>query len=99
MKSWQIALVGLAALVMAGCRANSNNTMYLEHELRMQEDEIFRLRACLDACEAEVEALRRGDAGDDFDSQRGSGLFGGLGGLGGPALTREKDDADASTDD
>ena len=44
MKPWQFALVGLALLATAGCRSDPAIPI-LERELRLQEDEIYRLRA------------------------------------------------------
>jgi hypothetical protein len=46
MKSWSFAVVGLACLIVAGCRADPNIAL-LERELRLQEDEIYRLRGAV----------------------------------------------------
>lgn len=54
MKSWPFAVVGLACLVAAGCRTDPN-ILLLERELRIQEDEIYRLRGVVEDYQ---EALR-----------------------------------------
>jgi hypothetical protein len=60
----KIRLVALGAsllLAAAGCRTDPN-TVLLERELRLQEDEIFRLRDCLEDCQAALESARRKSA-------------------------------------
>ncbi len=47
MKPWQFAVVGLALLATAGCRSDPAVAI-LERELRLKEDEIYRLRATVD---------------------------------------------------
>ena len=47
MKTWQVALLGVALLATAGCRSNQAIPL-LERQLRLQEDEIYRLRAQLE---------------------------------------------------
>ena len=47
MKPWQFAVVSLALLATTGCRSDPAVPI-LERELRRKEDEIYRLRACLD---------------------------------------------------
>ena len=63
MKSRQLIVVAAACLVAAGCRADPN-TVLLERQLRLQEDEIYRLRACvedyqeaLDVCDGDGTVL------------------------------------------
>lgn len=51
MKSWQLSVVGLACLVAAGCRTDPNMVL-LERELRLQEDEIYRLRGVVEEYQA-----------------------------------------------
>ncbi len=51
MKSWQLSVVGLACLVAAGCRTDPNIVL-LERELRLQEDEIYRLRGVVEDYQA-----------------------------------------------
>ncbi len=48
MKPWNMALLGLTLLAIAGCRSDPAVPI-LERQLRLQEDEIYRLRAQLDA--------------------------------------------------
>jgi hypothetical protein len=47
MKPWQFAVVALALLATAGCRSDPAVPI-LERQLRLQEDEIYRLRAKVD---------------------------------------------------
>ena len=47
MRTWQFAVVGLALLATAGCRSDPAVPI-LERELRLKEDEIYRLRAVVD---------------------------------------------------
>ena len=49
MKPWQFAVVGLALLATAGCRSDPAVAI-LERQLRLQEDEIYRLRAPSETC-------------------------------------------------
>jgi hypothetical protein len=70
MRTLRFAAICLAVLV-AGCRAN-NSTVLLERDLRMQEDKIYQLQACLDDAQAareatirENEALKQELAGGD----------------------------------
>jgi len=70
----KIRLVALGAsllLAAAGCRTDPN-TVLLERELRLQEDEIFRLRDCLDDCQAALESARRKNAA--LEQGSGSGV-------------------------
>jgi hypothetical protein len=46
MKTWPFAVVGLICLALAGCRTDPNIVL-LERENRLQEDEIYRLRAVI----------------------------------------------------
>src|SRR5262245_39995449 len=60
MKTVYLAL--LASILGAGC-ANKNTITLLERDLRLQEDEIYRLQCCIDQCEQEHEStLRENDA-------------------------------------
>jgi hypothetical protein len=61
MKSWQLAVVGLFCLVAAGCRTDPNIAL-LERELRLQEDEIYRLRGVVEEYQAALRS-RGEDAG------------------------------------
>ena len=47
MKPWKLVLAGLALLVIAGCRSDPAIPV-LERELRLKEDEIYRLRATVE---------------------------------------------------
>ena len=47
MKPWNMALAGLALLTIAGCRSDPAIPV-LERELRLKEDEIYRLQAMVD---------------------------------------------------
>jgi hypothetical protein len=47
MKSWHLFIVGSALLATAGCRSDPAIPI-LERQLRLKEDEIYRLRATLD---------------------------------------------------
>jgi hypothetical protein len=60
----KIRLVALGAsllLAALGCRTDPNMVL-LERELRLQEDEIFRLRHCVEECQAALAATRRESA-------------------------------------
>ncbi len=57
MKTWQIALLGLASLAVAGCQTDPNNAL-LERELFQKENEIYQLRDQLEDCRAELQSLR-----------------------------------------
>ncbi len=46
MKTWQIAVMGIMFLVLAGCRADPAVTL-LERQNRMLEDEVYRLRGMM----------------------------------------------------
>jgi hypothetical protein len=62
MKSWQFALLGGALLAIAGCRTNPAIPL-LERQLRLQEDEIYRLRA-------EIEDRQDSDSSCRHQSER-----------------------------
>ena len=47
MKLWPIAVIGLSCLLLSGCRTDPAIQL-LERDNRRLEDEIYRLRACLD---------------------------------------------------
>lgn len=55
MNSWQLAVVALALLAVAGCRTDPNIAL-LERELRLQEDEIYRLRDCIKDYQAALQS-------------------------------------------
>ncbi len=59
MKSWQLAVVGLACLALAGCQTDPNIAL-LERELRFQEDEIYRLRDVVEDYQAALKSCREG---------------------------------------
>ena len=50
MKSWQLAVVALALLGLAGCRTDPNIVL-LERENRLLEDEVYRLREIVQDCQ------------------------------------------------
>jgi hypothetical protein len=58
MKPWQFALVATACLVAAGCRTDPNIVL-LERELRLQEDEIYRLQAVVEDYQAALRACEQ----------------------------------------
>ncbi len=63
MKPWQTAVVGLAFLAIAGCRVDPSIPI-LERELRLKEDEIYRLRGMLeDMQDCPVTCREHGDGG------------------------------------
>lgn len=51
MKLWPIAVVGLTCLIFAGCRTDPRIAL-VERDNRRLEDEIYRLRACLEDYES-----------------------------------------------
>ena len=57
MKTWQIVVVGLLSLALAGCQTDPNIAL-LEQDNRRKEDEIYRLREQLEDCQAELQAAR-----------------------------------------
>ena len=57
MKSWPFTVVGLVCLVAAGCRTDPSITL-LERELRIQEDEIYRLRGVVEDYQAALRSCR-----------------------------------------
>ncbi len=61
MKSWQFTLIGLALLAVAGCRSDPNIGP-LERELRLQEDELYRLQECIEDYRISLESARRESA-------------------------------------
>jgi len=71
MRIWQVALGASLLLAAAGCRTDPNIVL-LERELRLQEDEIFRLRDCLEDCQAALESARRKSAA--LKRESGSGV-------------------------
>jgi hypothetical protein len=82
MKTWLFACCGVAALLLSGCRSDPN-IVYLERELRLQEDELFRLQADFDdaerelcACKQENVSLRKRLAGGDEKSDLPAGITG-----------------------
>lgn len=68
MKSLPWSILGLVCLAVAGCRADPN-TALLERELRLQEDEIYRLKAKLSDYE-DVEVLPGGEGRPDGAGRR-----------------------------
>jgi len=71
MRIWQVALGASLLLAAAGCRTDPNIVL-LERELRLQEDEIFRLRDCLEDCQVALESARRKSAA--LQRESGSGV-------------------------
>jgi len=77
MKSWHFAVVGLVLLATAGCRSDPAVAV-LERELRLKEDEIYRLRAAVEnlqdsgACQQQSSASKR-DREDDRASPAAGG--------------------------
>jgi hypothetical protein len=61
MKTWLFACCGVVVILLSGCRTDPN-IVYLERELRLQEDELFRLEADLNDAEGELEACKRENA-------------------------------------
>ena len=57
MKSWQLAVVGLACLAVTGCRTDPNIAI-LERELRLQEDEMYRLREVVEEYQTALRSCR-----------------------------------------
>ena len=57
MKTWQIVVVGLVSLAVAGCQTDPNIVL-LEQDLRKKDDEIYRLQWQLEDCQAELQAAR-----------------------------------------
>jgi hypothetical protein len=57
MKSWQFAVVGLACLAVAGCQTDPNIVL-LERELRLQEDELYRLREVVEDYQTALRSCR-----------------------------------------
>jgi hypothetical protein len=51
MKTWSIAVIGLSCLMFSGCRADPAVAL-LERDNRLLEDEIYRLRGCLEDYES-----------------------------------------------
>jgi hypothetical protein len=77
MKPWHFAVVGLALLATAGCRSDPAVAV-LERELRLKEDEIYRLRAAVEdlqdsgTCQQQTSASKR-DREDDATSPAAGG--------------------------
>ncbi len=73
-------VLGLAVLALAACRSDPNREL-IERELRMQEDEIYRLEDelqehcdLLEACRREKEDLERRLGGDDVSAAPSLGV-------------------------
>ena len=60
MKSWSLIAVAVAILATAGCRVDPN-ILLLERELRLQEDEIYRLKSCLEECRRTMQSYGGAD--------------------------------------
>jgi hypothetical protein len=58
MKTWQLAVVALLWLALAGCRTDPEIAR-LEHDNRIKEDEIYRLRDQLEDCQADLQEAQR----------------------------------------
>jgi len=61
MRIRQVALGASLLLAALGCRTDPNMVL-LERELRLQEDEIFRLRDCVEECQTALASTRRENA-------------------------------------
>ncbi len=59
MRSRQLVIIAAACLIAAGCRTDPN-TVLLERQLRLQEDEIYRLRACVEDYQEALETCGGG---------------------------------------
>jgi hypothetical protein len=76
MKPWPLVVVGGALLAIAGCRSDPAIPI-LERQLRLQEDEIYRLRAALDqgqdcdSCSERVVGGPRWAPSDEAEPGRG----------------------------
>jgi hypothetical protein len=79
MKSWQFAVLASVCLAVAGCRTDPNITL-LERELRLQEDEIYRLRGVVEDYQAALRSCQEGA----LPRRRSEAAEPGLGGLPGP---------------
>ncbi len=55
MRTWKFLVAGLLLATVAGCRTDPN-ILLLERELRLHEDEIYRLRAQLEDCHEVMQA-------------------------------------------
>jgi hypothetical protein len=79
MKAWPFAVVGLICLVAAGCRTDPGIVL-LERELRIQEDEIYRLRGVVEDYQAALRACREeaGPRGRAKTAEPGNGALPGL---------------------
>ena len=81
MKAWQLAVVGLVLLAISGCRSDPNVAI-LERDLRLKEDEIYRLRdtvrnlrECTQCEDRSVKPSRSNDADrEEGAARRRSGL-------------------------
>jgi len=82
MKLWPIAAIGLSCLLSSGCRTDPAIQL-LERDNRRLEDEIYRLRACLDDYQSgtiasETESVttkpRHRDRAEESDSSRSNDL-------------------------
>ena len=92
MKPWLWTMLCLGCLALAGCRANSYQTM-LEQESRQWEDRFYVVKDRLDQCQAELDASRQrnreleGDVGGPSSSDLHDALiFPGLKSKSGGAL-------------
>jgi hypothetical protein len=75
MKPWQVAVVALVLLAVAGCRSDPNAVLR-ERQLRLQEDEIYRLRDTirdLQECPQRDDRPARPSRSSDADREEGSG--------------------------
>jgi len=61
MRPWQLIVAALLCLAAAACRTDPNIAI-LERELRMQEDQMYQLKDCLEDSQAALEACRRESA-------------------------------------
>ena len=61
MKTWQLAVMSLLWLALAGCRSDPEIAR-LEQDNRIKEDEIYRLRDQLEECQADLQEAQRRSA-------------------------------------
>jgi hypothetical protein len=72
MKTWHFAVLGLMLSVFAGCRTDPAIPI-LERELRLKEDEIYRLRATVDELQEENAQTDRRRSSGASDSRTSDG--------------------------
>ena len=71
MKPSQFVALGLAGLALAGCRADPHIEL-MERELRLQEDEIYRLRESIEDYQVALDTQRSGAVSGPSGTGRGA---------------------------